>query len=97
VRTDALLLVQHRPLAGAFRACGTPAVMRLLKIMGMEQCGSWGVSSLNDFRRVRVVSSTIGLVVHLFWGPSSLVLRVRLCASFINSGKVQSPLAYANL
>lgn len=37
--------------AGAFRARGTPAVMRLHEIMGIEQNRRWGVCSLNDFRK----------------------------------------------
>ncbi len=38
--------------AGAFKARGTPAVMRLHEIMGIEQNRQWGVCSLNDFRKV---------------------------------------------
>jgi linoleate 10R-lipoxygenase len=37
--------------AGAFRARGTPPVMRLNEIMGIEQSRKWGVCSLNDFRK----------------------------------------------
>ncbi|KAF9466079.1 linoleate diol synthase [Collybia nuda] len=37
--------------AGAFRARGTPASMRLHEIMGIEQNRRWGVCSLNDFRK----------------------------------------------
>ncbi|KAJ4469566.1 linoleate diol synthase [Lentinula aciculospora] len=37
--------------AGAFRARGTPECMRLHEIMGITQNRSWGVCSLNDFRR----------------------------------------------
>jgi linoleate 10R-lipoxygenase len=37
--------------AAAFRARGTPAVMRLHEVMGIEQNRKWGVCSLNDFRR----------------------------------------------
>ncbi|KAF7294502.1 Heme peroxidase [Mycena kentingensis (nom. inval.)] len=37
--------------AGAFRARGTPASMRLHEMMGIEQNRKWGVCSLNDFRR----------------------------------------------
>lgn len=40
----------ERP-AGAFRARGTPAIMRLHEIMGIEQNRQWGVCSLNDFRK----------------------------------------------
>jgi linoleate 10R-lipoxygenase len=38
--------------AGAFRARGTPAIMRPHEIMGIEANRSWGVCSLNDFRKV---------------------------------------------
>ncbi|KAJ2936955.1 hypothetical protein H1R20_g146, partial [Candolleomyces eurysporus] len=37
--------------AGAFRARGTPPVMRLNEIMGIEQSRKWGVCSLNEFRK----------------------------------------------
>ncbi|KAF8966303.1 linoleate diol synthase [Flammula alnicola] len=37
--------------AGAFRARGTPPVMRLNEVLGIEQSRKWGVCSLNDFRR----------------------------------------------
>ncbi|KAF8634588.1 hypothetical protein AX17_004177 [Amanita inopinata Kibby_2008] len=37
--------------AAAFRARGTPPVMRLNEIMGIEQNRKWGVCSLNDFRK----------------------------------------------
>ncbi|THV05525.1 linoleate diol synthase [Dendrothele bispora CBS 962.96] len=37
--------------AGAFRARGTPANMRLHEIMGIEQSRKWGVCTLNDFRK----------------------------------------------
>ncbi|KAI0819154.1 linoleate diol synthase [Trametes gibbosa] len=37
--------------AGAFKARGTPYVMRLHEIMGIEQNRQWGVCSLNDFRK----------------------------------------------
>ncbi|KAF8159445.1 linoleate diol synthase [Crassisporium funariophilum] len=37
--------------AGAFRARGTPSVMRLNEVMGIEQNRKWGVCSLNDFRK----------------------------------------------
>ncbi|KAI8996529.1 linoleate diol synthase [Trametes punicea] len=37
--------------AGAFKARGTPYVMRLHEIMGIEQNRAWGVCSLNDFRK----------------------------------------------
>ncbi|KAH8108866.1 linoleate diol synthase [Phellopilus nigrolimitatus] len=37
--------------ASAFKARGTPSVMRLNEIMGIEQSRRWGVCSLNDFRK----------------------------------------------
>ncbi|GLB41915.1 putative animal haem peroxidase [Lyophyllum shimeji] len=37
--------------AAAFRARGTPAIMRLHEIMGIEQNRAWGVCSMNDFRK----------------------------------------------
>lgn len=37
--------------AGAFKARGTPEIMRLHEIMGIEQNRAWGVCSLNDFRK----------------------------------------------
>ncbi|KAH9479383.1 Linoleate 10R-lipoxygenase [Psilocybe cubensis] len=37
--------------AGAFRARGTPSIMRLNEVMGIEQNRKWGVCSLNDFRK----------------------------------------------
>lgn len=38
--------------ASAFKARGTPPIMRLNEIMGIEQSRRWGVCSLNDFRTV---------------------------------------------
>ncbi|KAI9464255.1 heme peroxidase [Boletus coccyginus] len=37
--------------AGAFGARGTPGIMKLNEIMGIEANRAWGVCSLNDFRR----------------------------------------------
>jgi hypothetical protein len=37
--------------AAAFRARGTPPIMRLHETMGIEQNRRWGVCSLNDFRK----------------------------------------------
>ena len=37
--------------AGAFKARGTPHVMRLHEIMGIESARQWGCCSLNDFRQ----------------------------------------------
>ncbi|KAG6852246.1 hypothetical protein C0991_001607, partial [Blastosporella zonata] len=37
--------------AGAFRGRGTPEVLRLIEIMGIEQSRSWGVCTMNEFRK----------------------------------------------
>jgi linoleate 10R-lipoxygenase len=37
--------------AGAFRARGTPEIMKLNEVMGIEQNRRWGVCSLNEFRK----------------------------------------------
>lgn len=41
--------------AAAFKARGTPEIMRLHEIMGIESNRRWGVCSLNEFRKVRYV------------------------------------------
>lgn len=38
--------------AAAFKARGIPDVLRVVEIMGMEQARSWGVCTLNEFRKV---------------------------------------------
>ncbi|TCD62866.1 hypothetical protein EIP91_006272 [Steccherinum ochraceum] len=38
-------------MAGAYRARGTPAVLRLIEIVGMTQARSWGVCTMNEFRK----------------------------------------------
>jgi hypothetical protein len=38
--------------AAAFGARGTPDVMKVHEIMGIEANRSWGVCSLNEFRQV---------------------------------------------
>ncbi|KAI0792157.1 linoleate diol synthase [Abortiporus biennis] len=45
-----ILHTQTEHPAGAFKARGTPHIMRLHEIMGIEQNRRWGVCSLNDFR-----------------------------------------------
>ncbi|KAH9839793.1 linoleate diol synthase [Rhodofomes roseus] len=46
------ILQQHTANpAGAFKARGTPHVMRLHEIMGIESARQWGCCSLNDFRQ----------------------------------------------
>lgn len=37
--------------AAAFGARGTPAIMKLNEVMGIEANRVWGVCSLNDFRK----------------------------------------------
>ncbi|KAF6760375.1 heme peroxidase [Ephemerocybe angulata] len=37
--------------AGAFKARGTPAAMRIIEVMGIEQARSWGTCSMNEFRK----------------------------------------------
>ncbi|KAH9854311.1 heme peroxidase [Lenzites betulinus] len=36
--------------AGTYRARGTPAVLRVVEIMGMVQARNWGVCTMNEFR-----------------------------------------------
>ncbi len=43
--------------AAAFKARGTPNVMRMHEMMGIEQNRQWGVCSLNDFRKASYISS----------------------------------------
>ncbi|OJA13135.1 hypothetical protein AZE42_03642 [Rhizopogon vesiculosus] len=53
--------------AAAFGARGTPSVMRLHEIMGIEANRSWGICSLNDFRKF------LGLKTYstfLEWNPN---------------------------
>ncbi|KAH7928581.1 heme peroxidase [Leucogyrophana mollusca] len=37
--------------AGQYRARGTPAVLRPIEILGMEQARKWGVCTMNEFRK----------------------------------------------
>ncbi|RDB14949.1 Psi-producing oxygenase A [Hypsizygus marmoreus] len=37
--------------AGAFRGRGTPGVLRLVEIMGIEQSRAWGLCTMNEFRK----------------------------------------------
>ncbi|KAI0783170.1 heme peroxidase [Abortiporus biennis] len=37
--------------AGTYRARGTPASLRIVEIMAMEQAREWGVCTMNEFRR----------------------------------------------
>ncbi|KAI0071441.1 heme peroxidase [Panus rudis PR-1116 ss-1] len=38
-------------MAGSYRARGTPEVLRIIEMVGMEQTRSWGVCTMNEFRR----------------------------------------------
>ena len=38
-------------VAGAYRARGTPAALRIIEIMGMVQARHWGACSMNEFRK----------------------------------------------
>jgi hypothetical protein len=51
---DDLARVLHNGIeqpAGAFRGRGTPPVLRLVEIMGIEQSRAWGVCTMNEFRQ----------------------------------------------
>ncbi|KZT38100.1 linoleate diol synthase [Sistotremastrum suecicum HHB10207 ss-3] len=37
--------------ASAFKARGTPDVLRIIEVMGIRQARSWGVCSMNEFRK----------------------------------------------
>ena len=37
--------------AGAYRARGTPAALRIIEIMGIEQARQWGCCTMNEFRK----------------------------------------------
>ena len=38
-------------VAGAYRARGTPAALRVVEVMGMQQARQWGVCTMNEFRQ----------------------------------------------
>ena len=46
---DILQGATERP-AGTFRGRGTPGVLRLVEILGIEQARQWGVCTMNEFR-----------------------------------------------
>lgn len=48
----ALMDATNEP-AAKFGARGTPGIMKLNEVMGIEQARRWGCCSLNDFRKVR--------------------------------------------
>ncbi|KAH9961421.1 heme peroxidase [Lactifluus volemus] len=37
--------------ASAFKACGTPEVLRVMELLGIEQGRAWGACTLNEFRK----------------------------------------------
>ena len=37
-------------MAGAYRARGSPAALRIVEILGMTQARQWGVCTMNEFR-----------------------------------------------
>ncbi|KAF4584995.1 hypothetical protein EYR40_001821 [Pleurotus pulmonarius] len=37
--------------AGSYKAAGTPEVLRVIEVLGIEQARSWGACSLNEFRK----------------------------------------------
>ncbi|KAI0269044.1 linoleate diol synthase [Russula aff. rugulosa BPL654] len=53
--------------AATFGARGTPHVMRLHEIMGIEANRRWGVCSLNEFRKVFVIPSFPSYTSFLEW------------------------------
>ena len=40
-----------KKVAGAYRARGTPSVLRVIEILGIEQARKWGVCTMNEFRQ----------------------------------------------
>ncbi|KAG6916400.1 hypothetical protein DXG01_006979 [Tephrocybe rancida] len=51
---DDLARILHTAIetpGGAYRGRGTPEVFRLVEIMGIEQSRSWGVCTMNEFRK----------------------------------------------
>ena len=50
---DDLAKVLHdatEKVAGAYRARGIPAALRVVEILGMQQARAWGVCTMNEFR-----------------------------------------------
>lgn len=47
------------------------ASMRLHEILGIEQNRSWGVCSLNEFRKARTLFSYFPFLLTVFYGSSS--------------------------
>ncbi|KAF8879251.1 heme peroxidase [Infundibulicybe gibba] len=48
--------------AGAYHARGTPAILRIIEIMGIEQARKWGVCSMNEFRKFLNLKHETGLL-----------------------------------
>lgn len=46
-----LLTSATRTCAGAFGARNTPAVMRIIEKLGIQQGRAWGLASFNEFRK----------------------------------------------
>lgn len=60
--------------AASYRARGTPGVLKIIEILGMEQARAWGVCTFNEFRKF------LGLkVLESFeeWNPDP-VIAVRI-------------------
>ncbi|TDL21825.1 linoleate diol synthase [Rickenella mellea] len=77
--------------ASAFKARGTPAVMKLHEIMGIEQSRRWGVCSLNDFRKF------LGLKAYssfLEWNPDPEIANA---ASKLYGGDINNLELYVGL
>jgi linoleate 10R-lipoxygenase len=47
--------------AGAYRARGTPGVLRIVEVLGIEQARQWGVCSMNEFRKFLGLKSALYL------------------------------------
>ena len=55
--------------AGAFRGRGTPGVLRLIEILGIEQSRAWGLCTMNEFRVfLGLKRSSLFLIMSLLFG-----------------------------
>ena len=61
-----ILLDATQNVAGAFKSRGTPAVMRIMEILGIEAGRKWGVCTLNEFRKFIGLKRTkkLTLIIH---------------------------------
>lgn len=59
-----LTMDRIREPAGAFKARGTPEVLRIVEIMTIRQSRTWGVCNLNEFRKVCGMSVSVGKTEH---------------------------------